>query len=104
MKYKDFEADIEFDKVDNIFVGTVINTRHSIAFHGSSINELESNFHDLIDFHIKTSAIDDKPYSGNLMLRINPKIHAQLANSAKLHGVSINKFVSQKLSQGEFNP
>jgi len=99
MKYKGFEANIAFDEVDNIFIGTVINTRHSIAFDGSSIGELESNFHDLIDFHIKTSAIDDKPYSGNLMLRINPEIHAQLANHAKLHGLSLNKFAEQQLSQ-----
>ena len=55
MKYKDFQAQIEFDEADNIFVGTVINTRHSIGFHGRSISELEQNFHSLIDFHIETS-------------------------------------------------
>jgi predicted HicB family RNase H-like nuclease len=97
MKYKGFEANIEYDEEDSIFVGIVINTKHSIGFHGESTAELEKNFHDLIDFHIQSVEADDKPYSGNLMLRIKPETHAQVAKSAKLYGVSINKFVNQQL-------
>ncbi len=99
MDYKGFKAKIKFDETDNIFVGIVTNTKHSIGFHGQSINELATSFHDLIDFHIQSVEVDDKPYSGNLMLRIAPETHAQIAQSAKLYGMSINKFVNQQLTQ-----
>jgi predicted HicB family RNase H-like nuclease len=97
MKYKGFEAKVELDEEDNIFVGKVINTRHCIGFHGSSIEELKYNFHELIDFHLQSVSIDDKPYSGKISLRIDPKTHADIARYSQTHGISVNKFINNNL-------
>ena len=98
MKYRGFIAEIEYDEQDKIFVGTVINSKHVIGFAGNTVSELEQKYHELIDFHIQTNKTDDKPYSGNLMLRISPATHAKIANAAKIKGVSLNSWADEKLS------
>ncbi|MEM7761686.1 MAG: type II toxin-antitoxin system HicB family antitoxin, partial [Cyanobacteria bacterium P01_A01_bin.40] len=43
MKYKGYEATIEYDEVDQIFFGRVINTRDIISFDGESVAELKKS-------------------------------------------------------------
>jgi predicted HicB family RNase H-like nuclease len=40
-----------------------------------------------------------KPYSGKLMLRIRPEIHAAVATAAELSGQSINQWASDVLNR-----
>jgi predicted HicB family RNase H-like nuclease len=40
-----------------------------------------------------------KPYSGKLMLRIRPEIHAAVATAAQLSGQSINQWASEALNR-----
>lgn len=40
-----------------------------------------------------------KPYSGKIMLRIPPEIHARAAMRAEAHGKSLNSWVAQILSE-----
>ena len=67
MKYKGYEAVIEFDDEDRLFVGRVINTRDVIAFDGSSVDELEQSFHAVINEYLEGLRIirkktPDKPF------------------------------------------
>lgn len=41
-----------------------------------------------------------EPVSGNLLLRMDPSLHAQLARAAKAEGTSINKFMIKLLKAG----
>ena len=52
MQYKGYTASIRYDKKDDIFVGEVLNTSDSLSFHGRSIEELESSFHQCIDNYL----------------------------------------------------
>jgi predicted HicB family RNase H-like nuclease len=53
MKYKGYEAIVEYDDQDCLFVGRVINTLDVIAFDGLSVEELESSFHTTIDQYLE---------------------------------------------------
>ncbi|HSH29131.1 MAG TPA: type II toxin-antitoxin system HicB family antitoxin [Thiohalobacter sp.] len=44
MKYKDYEAVIQFDEDDQVLHGRVINVRDVISFHGESIEEVRQAF------------------------------------------------------------
>lgn len=96
MKYKGYSAHIEFDDEDGIFVGRVIGTKDGINFHGESVKELETAFHESIDDYLAACAElgqqPNKPYSGNLMLRIPVEVHAAVAATAEAKGKSINKW------------
>jgi predicted HicB family RNase H-like nuclease len=101
MKYKGYEAIVEFDEEDRLFVGRVINTRDVIAFDGSSVDELEQSFHAAIDEYLEDCQVigktPDKPFSGRFNLRISPELHRQAATQAEKKGISLNALVELAL-------
>ena len=103
LTYKGFTARIEFDADDNIFVGRVIGIRDIVGFHGGTVAELTKDFHNAIDHYIavcKKRGIDpQKPYSGNLMLRIPPEVHAAAAIAAETKGKSLNQWAANVLKK-----
>jgi predicted HicB family RNase H-like nuclease len=41
----------------------------------------------------------EKPFSGNIHLRLQPDLHAKLATEAKFNGVSLNNYINQTLKR-----
>jgi len=103
MKYKGYVARIEYDEEDRIFVGHLAGIKDIVGFHGSTVNELERAFHESVDNYLaiseETGRRPQKPYSGNLMLRIPPEVHAAVATAAQIHGKSINQWASDTLKK-----
>lgn len=87
MKYKGYEASIQFNEDANIFHGEVINTRDVITFQGTSVKELkkafENSVEDYLAFCKERGEEPDKPFSGNLVVRIRPDLHRQLYTQVK---------------------
>lgn len=52
MKYKGYEASIEYDEEDRLFFGRVINIKDIIVFDGLSVDELEQAFQSVIDEYL----------------------------------------------------
>lgn len=48
MEYKGYHAAIQYSDEDNLFIGEVFGINDALAFHGSSVQELESMFHQAI--------------------------------------------------------
>jgi len=42
--------------------------------------------------------LSNRSYSGKLLVRIPPEVHRQLATKAAEQGISLNRFISSKLS------
>jgi predicted HicB family RNase H-like nuclease len=103
MKYKGYEAIVEYDDDDRLFVGRVINTRDVIAFDGLSVDELEQSFHTAIDEYLEdcqaVGKAPDKPFSGRFNLRISPELHRQAVTKAESEGVSLNTLVENALQR-----
>ncbi|MGF6774234.1 putative HicB family RNase H-like nuclease [Paraburkholderia sp. GAS199] len=103
MTYKGYQARIEFDPRDNIFVGQVLGVVDRIIFHGESVSELTGQFQEAVDHYLedcaKTGRTPQKPASGNLMLRIRPEVHAAVGIAAAAAGKSINQWVDEILEQ-----
>jgi predicted HicB family RNase H-like nuclease len=95
MKYKGYTARMEFDAEDNILVGKVLGVEDIIVFHAESVHEFQAAFHTAIDDYIaaseKLNQKPEKPASGRLMLRVNPKVHAAALRKAAHEGQSLNK-------------
>ncbi|MGF1539016.1 MAG: type II toxin-antitoxin system HicB family antitoxin [Pleurocapsa sp.] len=103
MKYKGYEAIVEFDEVDQLFFGRVINTRDVISFDGKTVDELKQSFEAVIDEYLedcKNEGKDpDKPFSGQFNLRITSELHQKITIQAKKQNVSLNTFVVQALEK-----
>lgn len=103
MKYKGYEAVVEFDDQAAIFHGEVINIRDVITFQGSSVEELKKVFQDSVDDYLafckQRSEEPDKPFSGKFVVRINPQLHKTIAIKARQEGKSLNSWIEQRLSE-----
>ena len=103
MKYKGYIARIEYDEDDHIFVGHLAGIKDIVGFHGITVDELEGAFHESVDNYIaiseETGRPIQKPYSGKLMLRVSPDVHAAVATAAEVHGKSINQWASDVLDK-----
>ena len=103
MTYKGYLAPIEFDAADGIFIGSLAGIRDGVGFHGESVRELRAAFEEAVDDYIDTCAKigkpPEKPYSGKMMLRVDPSLHARAALAAKLAGKSLNAWGAEKLEQ-----
>ena len=60
MNYKGYEAKIEFEEEDRVFVGRVINTADRIIFEGLTVEEIEQSFHTAIDTYLEGCQIIGK--------------------------------------------
>ncbi|MDR2743819.1 MAG: type II toxin-antitoxin system HicB family antitoxin [Desulfovibrio sp.] len=105
LSYKGYQANIEFDGQDRIFVGHIAGIRAIVGFHGTSVDELEAAFHeaveDYIDFCREKGIAPQRPYSGKIMLRVPPEIHARAAIQAQSAGKSLNQYVADVLKHAQ---
>lgn len=103
MKYKEYEAVIEYDEVDRLFFGRVINTQDVISFDGTTVEELQQSFKAVIDEYLedckKEGKEPDKAFSGQFNLRISPELHRKISIEAKKNNLSLNSFVEQALNK-----
>ena len=102
MTYKGYTARMEFDAEDRIFVGHVLGIRDLVGFHGDTVDQLEQAFRETLDDYLeaceKLGQEPDKPYSGRILLRLPPELHAAVATAAAAHGKSINQWATEILS------
>jgi predicted HicB family RNase H-like nuclease len=101
--YKGYTAHIEFDAVDELFVGRLAGINDVVGFHAETVEGLKTAFHEAVDDYIDTCArvgkTAEKPYSGKLMVRVAPEVHAQAALAAQLSGQSLNRWMEGVLLQ-----
>lgn len=101
LSHKGYTARIEFDAADQIFFGRIADIEDGVGFHGESVSELVAAFHEAVDDYLKTCAKigknPEKPYSGKLMLRVDPAVHAVAVKAARLSGKSLNQFGEEAL-------
>ena len=103
MTYKGYSARVEFDAEDRLFVGHLAGVRDIVGFHGASVAELEAAFHEAVDDYLaackKLGQEPNKPFSGRVMLRLPPEVHARASARATVEGVSFNQWAAKVLER-----
>lgn len=103
MNYKNYVAKIEYSDEDDCFIGHIAGINDVIGFHGDSVAQLHQAFEEAVDDYLETckqiGRAPQKPYSGKIMLRLPPEIHAKIAMEAQSHGRSLNSWVTELLSK-----
>ena len=101
MSYGGYSALIEYDDEDGIFFGKLAGIRDGVGFHADNVADLKAAFQEAVDDYVEMCAKigkpPQKPYSGNLMLRIDPLTHSQVALAAELAGKSLNQWSEEAL-------
>lgn len=101
MKYRGYTAHIEFDDTDRIFVGRLVGVREAGSFHADNVTDLENAFCATVDHYLEMCERLGQepaiPYSGKFNVRLSPALHAAVAAAAEKGGVSMNRWISEKL-------
>ena len=99
MTYKGYTARIEYDPRDEVFVGRVLGIEDRITFHGATVGMLRHDFRAAIDRYLVDCAArgrsPQRSYSGKILLRVAPEVHARAALTAEAHGKSLNQWVTE---------
>jgi predicted HicB family RNase H-like nuclease len=103
MTYKGFTGRVEYDPRDDVFVGRVLGIEDRITFHGSTVAKLRREFRAAINHYLADCAARgrraQKPYSGKILLRVSPEVHARAATTAEAQGKSLNQWAAEVLAR-----
>ncbi|TGQ46617.1 MULTISPECIES: type II toxin-antitoxin system HicB family antitoxin [unclassified Mesorhizobium] len=103
MTYRGYSARVDYDDDDEIFFGRIAGIRDGVSFHAETVAGLKAAFHEAVDDYIETCAkigkSPQKPYSGNLMLRVDPSVHSKVALAAEVAGKSLNQWGEEVLRE-----
>lgn len=99
MTYKGYAARIAYSDEDQCLVGHLAGINDVVGFQGESVAELRKAFEEAVEDYLATcEALNrppQKPYSGRLMLRVAPEVHAAVAAAAQVSGKSINQWAAE---------
>lgn len=72
-----------------------------VGFRGESVGELERVFREAVDDYVETCAKvgkqPDKVFSGQVMFRVDPSVHARAELAAQLRGISLNQWTEEAI-------
>lgn len=102
MEYKGYYAKIEYCDDDKIFFGTIEGINDLISFEGTTIDELEIEFHNAVEDYLSLCAQcnkePEKSYKGSFNVRINPQLHKKASIIANSECISLNQFVEYAIA------
>ncbi len=102
MKYKGYQAKVEFDDDRNLFHGEVLGIRDVITFQGRSVKDLRTALKNSVDDYVafckSRGEAPEKAYSGRFVIRLTTKQHQKIAEAAKKSGLSLNRWISNRLA------
>ncbi len=103
MRHKGYTAVVQFDDEDGIFFGKLAGIRDGVGFHADTVVGLREAFREAVEDYVETCAKigkpPQKPYSGQIMVRVDPEVHAKAALAAELSGKSLAKWTEEKLRE-----
>lgn len=103
MTYKGYSARIDYDDEDGILFGQIAGIRDGVGFHADNVDGLRNAFREAVDDYLETCSRigkdPQKPYSGKVMFRIDPEVHARAARAAELSGKSLNEWAGEVLAK-----
>jgi predicted HicB family RNase H-like nuclease len=102
MEYKHYRAGpIDFDQETGLFSGTVLGLKDDIHFEGMNAGQVLASFRNGIDAYLALCAErrekPDKPFSGEVEVRIAPVLHRKAAIRAAREGVTLDQWIARQI-------
>lgn len=103
LKYKGYQGSAEISLEDDRLHGRLLGINDMISYEGNSVKDIKKAFKDSVDDYLafckETGKEPNKPYSGKVMFRIDPQVHAKAAKAAQLKGISLNQWAEDVLRE-----
>ena len=101
MSYKGYMARVDYDADDELFIGRLAGINDVVGFHADTVDGLKAAFREAVDDYLarceRAGKPAEKPFSGRVMFRVAPEVHAQAALAAQISGKSLNQWAEEAL-------
>lgn len=101
IEYRGYTGTFEYDPELELLAGHVIDLRDEIYFEGESVTELKSSMRRAVDHYLavcgERGELPDRPFSGQLRLRMAPELHRSVVLAASAAGKSLNSWIVETL-------
>lgn len=96
--YKGYTGAVEVDPKAGILFGRVLDLDAVLTFEAETVRDAEQAFHDTVDDYLDWCAErgkePEKPFSGKLVLRMNPQVHRAAVVAAAREHKSLNTWLA----------
>jgi predicted HicB family RNase H-like nuclease len=103
LKYKGFLGSVSYSPEDRVFFGKIEGINDLVTFEGTTVDELESAFMEMVNQHIADCEKEGKPakknFNGTFNIRIGPELHQEAVRKAASSGLSLNQLVKRALKR-----
>lgn len=98
IEHKGIKGTVEFDLENKIFYGKLVGVNGAVMYEAQNTEDFYRNFTEAIDNYIDTCERNGIPiereYKGIFNIRVAPKLHKKLADTAQLQDVKLNSLVN----------
>lgn len=102
MQYKGYLGSAEVSVEDGVVFGKILYIRDLVTYESSSPAELKYAFESAVDDYLADCISEgrepDRPFKGQFNVRIEPRLHRELAIAASHSDCSLNDYVGKVLS------
>ncbi len=103
MEYKGYVGAITYDPVADLFRGEIANLSEVVTFEGHSIGDLKHALAEAVDQYLafcrERGEKPDRPFSGRMLVRMDPQTHRAVATAAAREGKSLNAWTVEVLER-----
>ncbi|MFZ1992213.1 MAG: type II toxin-antitoxin system HicB family antitoxin [Alphaproteobacteria bacterium] len=103
MEYKGYLGTAELSEEDGVFHGKLAFIRDLVTYESDTAPGLTKAFHEAVDDYIADCAEEgrepDKPFKGQLQVRISPELHRAYAALAEREDKSLNEVIKETLEE-----
>ncbi|UHC18267.1 type II toxin-antitoxin system HicB family antitoxin [Methylobacterium currus] len=96
-----YQAVVESDDEAGLFHGEIVNLRDGVTFQGRSVDELKQALAESIDDYVAFCRArgeePEEPFSGHLVVRVDPKTHKAAASAAEQAGITLETWMARML-------
>ena len=101
MTYKGYRGITRVDDDAGVIRGKVVNTQDTVTFQGETVAQARAAFRESVDDYLafcgSLGQPPEKPFSGEFLVRVPPRVHRDVTALAASKGVSVNRFVGHHL-------
>jgi predicted HicB family RNase H-like nuclease len=101
LKYKGFDGLVLYSANDRLLYGHIAGIRDMVSDGGTSVDDLEANFHAAVDEYLAFCEAENKtpdtPFKGTFNVRVGPELHKRVALLAESRKAKLNTAVKQAL-------
>ncbi|KOH44984.1 type II toxin-antitoxin system HicB family antitoxin [Sunxiuqinia dokdonensis] len=103
LTYKGFIGSVNYSADDRLFFGKIEGINDLVTFEGTSVDELENAFKEMVSLHIEDCQREGKPveksYKGSFNVRVSQELHKQAVQTATAKGITLNQLVKRALKR-----